>query len=911
MLNKTKLLKFVGIKPEELKNTFFMFLFAFSIGIIHNILSSVPIAMFLSHYKSSFLPYVYVGAGLAMALVGLAFFYLQKITSTFNVLVIPIALFSISLVFFWGVLFVVKSPWIFLALLIWSIMLVFSSASIMMVLTNQLFTLQQSKRLFGLIFVGLATGGILIGLGMDFLIGLIGSHNLILVAALVFSFGLGMQFLIKKHSSKRLRLFNLPQKGKSSEISLESFKDKKYVISVFATTVLIFFIFYGFDFLLNTVVQEHYPEENEIAVFFGLLFASYDFANIAVGLVLFPWILSKFGLNVALLIWPVTLAILLSVAFVANLLPSLAVIIFPLLVATAVFASSVNESITLQSVLLLFQPLRIEQRAWAQLTNETFIGPLATSAVGVILLIIDEYFGFELSIQILLIIGLCIAASAMIFFVIKKGYLKLLVESLTKSVITKPQFSKLDKDSFAVLKDRLASPYPEEVIYVIQAIEKIDQNKFVNVLQETINNASDKVRCFSLQKIEQYRIKSMEDQLKQICTAKENPDILGSALLAFGAVAGSHQLASFKHYLSDSNVEIVGSSIIAFLKYGSKSEKAEVVELLISRAKSPKEEDRLMAAEVLTHVKIPNEIDVIIPLLKDPNLEVRIIASIAAHHKADERVFSALIDNLAVSHTRDSALTSLVALGTPVLEYTIQNFARFSHRIQLELIHLVGFMKDGKSLDFLQQLLPTSKGKAFHLTLQSLKKLSYKVAEKKRQDAIKNFLKTENKKILHLKEMAVSFNNETTKLLHDLLCREIELSQECCFLLLDFIYPGAAISKAHQGLSSGDPDMHSNAVELLLHTLTKKDQKLLLEQLIYAPYKTETESSLSTEKTEEFLMKITSGHAHYYVSGLSAAAIYTMGVLELKNLIEFVRTNEPKEDPLTKEIVAWTLEKLT
>lgn len=900
-MKKGALLKLIRVKPEEAKVVFLTVLFAFFMGVVQNILTSVPLAMFLSRFSSSYLPHIYIACGLSTFLVGLAFAYMEKKLSIFHLLTFPIGLFSASIFLFWGLLFFITNPIIYVALLVWSLVVLSLIISIVMLLSNQLFTIQQSKRIYGLILVGLATGGIIVGLAMEVLIKVLGANQLILLAALLLTVGFITQFWIKKHAGHRLRPIEESAETSSSQASWKSFKNKKYILNVFLLTIIIYFIYYSFDLLLNTVIQKKFPNETEMAAFFGLLYAIFDFALLFVGLFVASWILSKYGLIISLLLWPVGLVVLLSSLLFLNFIPVLGGFIFLFTVAIGVFEMTIRETITEQTELLLFQPLRPVQRAWAQLKNEVIISPLSMALIGGILLVFEKQFGVNLSFISILIIVLSLAAASLIFFSIKKGYLNLLEESLSKRSIAKPRFTTLNKDSLTVLKGHLKSNFPEEVIYVLQTIEKIDKTEFTNAIIASLDHPLEEVRSFALGRIEQYKIKSAAEKVKQLSLIEKTPAVLGSALLALGAVTDLDE--TFKEYLKNPELEVVSSALIAMIKYGSEAMKNEAIEIL-------KEEDHLVIATALKQIDIPNKIDLLANLLKDLSLEVRIAAAEASHKIADERLYPALIDNLEVSHVHDAALKCLISFGKKFSEYIINHFEEYSTIAQINLIKVLGFIKVANPSEFLQTLLPKSNRRMVHPILQSLKKHSYKTSDPEKLRMIDSLLDRENDNILYLKEMARSFNSEKTKLLYHFLCREIELAQECCFSLLGFVYPASSIIKAQQGLSIEDEDTNSNAIELLLQTLEMGDQKQFMKQLIYTPYRDVHEEGFNESKIEEFLQKIQDYSTNCFIPALSAAVMYEIGVLKLKNLAGLLLKQELKNDPLMKESVDISLKKL-
>ena len=282
---------------------------------------------------------------------------------------------------------------------------------------------------------------------------------------------------------------------------------------------------------------------------------------------------------------------------VIHLVPSFAGMGFSIITITAIFDVTFREAITDQSTLLLFSRSGRIPRAWAQLKNETIITPLATAVIGAILIIVEKYFGIALSVMALMIIGLSVAGIALVLFVLKKGYLVLLMDSLSKRVTSNPQFTKLTKDSLNVLKSHLQSIYPEEAIYVSGTIENVDPVEFVKLLEQSLNSPLEQVRIYSLNKIEQKRMKGFEGRLSTLCQSEKIPSVLGAALLALAATADLKQFAWFKQYLHDPNLEVVQACLIALLCYGSPAEKNEAVNLLKEKAKSLREDERIMVAQ--------------------------------------------------------------------------------------------------------------------------------------------------------------------------------------------------------------------------------------------------------------------------------------------------------------------------
>jgi AAA family ATP:ADP antiporter len=909
LFNRNQLLKFLHVEPEEATIVFFTFLFALCVGISQNFMYSVPLSMFLSRYSSHLLPYIYICSGIATFSVSMGLVYLERTVSVFHVLTIPVMFLAVSLCVFWGALVGTDLSWIIIALLIWSWVVTLIMNGVLNVLFNQLFNLQQGKRLFGIMAGGVALGGVVSGFGLDFLVNTIGPNQVILLTACVLLLGLADQFLIKKYSEKRLIHAEESEETKASTLSFKAFQDKGYIVSVFLLTTIIYFMFFSFDYLFNTEVEKHFSNELEMAAFYGIVYALYDVGTLFVGFFLSNWILHKYGLIKSLIFLPLIVGTLLTFAFFANMIPTFVALVFSILVVTAILENTAREAIHVESTLLLFQPLRAEQRAWAQMKNEVSVQPMAMSVIGAILLVISQFFLNHVIHMALIIVGIAILAIILTLVVIKKGYIQLLVRTLSKRSLINPVFTKLDKDSLDILKEHLKSKYPAEVIYVLQTIENIDQNEFFKLTIETLDNPLEEVRCFCLKKIEQYRIKAAEEKVKQLCQLEKSPHVLGYAFLAWGAIGDSNSMMFLQSHLEDSNIDLASRSTIALIKYGESAIKEKAFSTLLKHIKSTHEEKRLVAAKALKDLDIPDKEELLLLLLQDSNVEVRLAACQSASHLSDERIYDALSKNLVIPHTSNAAFLSLLSIGEPIGNYIVRNFEHFEENVKIAFIQLLGFIKSASTSDFLQNLLTTSNRRFKYYTIQSLRKQTYKLLHEKNKKIIKDFLRSENDHIVNLRELLNVFCGENTVAIQSLLIREIELSQELCFLMLTFIYPEDPILKAMSGISSEDEDTFSTAVELLWQTLTPEDNKHFAPQLLFRP-----DSSLMKQSgnLEEGLFKVLSYAPQAIGTALSSAAVYTIGALKLTTLTDIVRAQKSRQDkdPYLKEIIPWTMRRL-
>ncbi len=749
-------------------------LFAALIGVAQTFLIVFPLAIFLSTYRGSSLTYVYMSMGVIIFLIGNFFRYVQRNLSFIHLLSSTLIVFAISLIFFWGLLVETHFKWIPMALLIWATV---TYTFVSLVLSNLLvciFTLQEGKKLFGIIGGWRALGGTIGGFLTPLLVRTIGSNTALLLAPAVLFIALGALFLLYRTNQNRFEEKKLTQDEK--KISFKTLKNKSYVLCIFALATVSLFNYYSIDLLFNTEVKRHFSTEAEIAGFLGIFTAISNIFAVLGGFFLFSILLDKLGLIFTLFLTPVIIGGLMALTLLTDLIPPAASLVFGVYCFTVLMERMLRQSINSESLNLLYSPLRPAESQWAQLQYRINIQSLSTSFIGVILFGIHLAVGTSIPSIALFVIAISISG-VMVMLMVKRDFVKILVGALEKWALYKPELTQMDKDTLTVLKGRLKSPYPEEVIFVLESIEKNEPNASPAILVEALDNPSAEVRLYALKKIERQKVTEAQKKVEQICGQEKDPNVRGQAIRALGAISTIE-----RNFLSDTDPQIAANSIIAMILYGSDSIKHEAI---LQLSKQPK----LIVAQVLKEVDIPDKADRLLPLLTDPDIEVRLAACRAARNLRDERLYPSLIENLTHAHLHYAASKTL--LKAHPVGYIRTNFDRFSRQAQEELLYLLGKIPGEETILFLQTNLASPDRALFKASLHSLGKLSYKAANRTQISAL---LAAENQNICFLKPVIESLSE--APVLHDLLIREVELIQESIFLLLTFIYPTQPIRSA-------------------------------------------------------------------------------------------------------------------
>jgi hypothetical protein len=856
-----ELLKLLKIKPEEVILVILGTAFAGSIGAAQVFLSVIPLSLFLVDYSSSLLPQTYILSGIFVFLSGLGFKKIQKGWTFFPTLLFPILISLGSLIPLGLILLLTHEPWISIVLLIWTtVLFAFLSLSLSNFII-QIFSLEEAKRLLGFVEGARALGGILSGLSIPIFAKLIGAKEAFLIAPLIILGSLFILYLVKRFYQSRFESDEPKAKVAKKGVSFGNLQNKAYTLSIFAFAAVATFNLFSLDLLFSTEIKKHFSTAVELASFLGLFSSISSTVTIFIGFFLYGRLLEKVGVITTLFIGPVLVGSLSVILVAIDLIPFFKTAVFTMLLITALVERVLRQAIITVTVGLLFQPLKAEEKSWVQLINKTMIQPLSISAIGILLLGLN----YVLGISVLSVSGFIIFISTIgivAMCIVKRDYVQMLMTSLSKRAIFQPEIVKLDKDTLQVLKTRLNSPFPGEVVYALETIEKDNLTEFQQIILPFIEHAEPDVKKFALSKIEQYRLSSVLEKLRAMAKQESDPAILGLVLLALGSISDLE-----KEGLSQTPLK--KEFLIASIRYGSDGAKKAAMDSVVALAGSKEPSERELATEIICNAPLSEE----------------------------KRLCPLLIENLTIPVLHTQSVKALKCLDCE--KYIIENFNSFSKNTQLQVISLLG----RQSLSFLEKMAQDQDPKLSMAAISALKHLEYQV-NALQGEWVHKVLQLGSDHLHFLQTILDSLTE--AKLLWSLLAREIEILQEKQLFLLSFIYPRKPILTALRGLRGGGKNGVGFAVEILLGILTKQDGETLIEGLSFVP----TANGAKKQVKGDQLHKVIDFAPRCHLNMIHSAALYTIGELGLKDLAKELNEAKSNSDPFIEEIRDWSCEKL-
>lgn len=304
---------FLHLHPGEAPRVFLMFLYFFLTITVLYVLKPVQRSLFITSYGADKLSWAYMGEGPFLILVTFLYMQFARRVSKPVFYKTMVIFFPVSLAFFWAATrtHVAYIPAVYY---LWHAALSITMTTVFWTLANDLFTTHEAKRLFGCILAGGSLGGILGGVVAQQLVRWISTEDLIGVGALMLG---GCYFLVRK----LCKLYCHPVAGSAVQVPDEevSGEEPKSALGYFLKSpylILLCVIVMAAkmsgaitDNQLSVVAAETIQGKENLTAFFGGFFASLNTVSFIMQFFVTSLVLRYLGVQVALYLLPVGLAV--------------------------------------------------------------------------------------------------------------------------------------------------------------------------------------------------------------------------------------------------------------------------------------------------------------------------------------------------------------------------------------------------------------------------------------------------------------------------------------------------------------------------------------------------------------------------------------------------------------------------
>jgi hypothetical protein len=531
----SSLTKALNVRPGEGRLLGLVLLLFFLKGICDVSVATTAGALFLSAFRSTTLPYVYIASAAIVTILGIAYSSLAtrlavptlfRITVVFSVVTIGAFHFTLSTV--------QSKPWI-LGLMVWrevAYMLLNVACWAQVAL---LFNVRQSKRLFPLIAAGDIASMAIFGIAIPFIVSRIGALHLLFFAEASIASCLVVGVCIARSI---VSSDDTLEETAADSTPISKLLQERFVSLFFAVSIVSFLIFFFADYNFYDVVNRRYQTAETLAAFFGVFYAVLNGFNLLLNGIS-SRVLTRYGIYAGLLAVPVCVG---GATVVAIALPSmgLTAVLFWAVIITKLMDEMLRGAFLIPTAKVLYQPLPDRERIRVQAVRESVVEPVAIGLSGVSLLLLTRLAGFQVP-QLLWILMIIISVFTTLCVLLRKQYVVVLGKALpgqSSAIQDQTALNSRYKDIDALKRD-LGSSNADEVIRCFNLIEQANPLAAKLLLPTILKHELPEVRVYGLKWVRKHKDSRATVLVKSVIETEQSPTVRTEALATLAMLAGN------------------------------------------------------------------------------------------------------------------------------------------------------------------------------------------------------------------------------------------------------------------------------------------------------------------------------------------------------------------------------------
>lgn len=365
-------------------------------------------------------------------------------------------------------------------------------------MTNELFTIRESKKYLSYAYAAGSFGYILSGLMLKFVIEITGINGLLWLN------GIGVLFLLAllRGINRIYKEGDTHQSGESahnkSDNPIPANKTEKKSASVPTfkqplardlSLAAFFIVFNTFmtDFLYSGIISGYFSDSDSLASFMGVFGAATDLSVILMQASIMNWVFTAVPIGKALSILPVLLSVL---CFAASLSPTFAVVVF---IQYLVVVNSKN--FTQPSTVILMGAMKQKDRVYYR-RDMSVMSSAGSLLVGIVLLTTKNFLSHE---ALFLWVGIFYIIMALIHYRLDASYAATLQDSLAIGQMGEEQdLSKMldylgAEERLKKIQKMLVHSAPSVRLSAIKALDKVDSENAGILLKQILSVETERI----------------------------------------------------------------------------------------------------------------------------------------------------------------------------------------------------------------------------------------------------------------------------------------------------------------------------------------------------------------------------------------------------------------------------------
>jgi HEAT repeat protein len=826
------LLGWLGVQEGERRSASLMTLHSLFMGFSTVLFETAASALFLHDFGAAALPWVYIAAAVLNTVTGVAYSAVRQRVS-FGALMAGTVLFLlVSVAGLRGALALTGAPWLSFVLLVFYRVLSILTDLEYWATAARLYNVRQAKRLFGLVGSGEVVARIVGAFSVPFLLHLFGRvDQLILLSALALGGCLAVLLpvlrMMPTEAVPARPSYAPPEATPSVWHHLRVLLESRYLTLILGLAALGVLGKYFVDFAFLEQMNSRYGDVKGLAGFFGVFSGVSQAVSLLTRVFVSGKLLDRYGIATGLLILPATHTVC-TLLIVASGTAAAADVVFWLAVLNQGIYKTLKHPLDNPSFKVLYQPMKRDQRLSAQIAVETLVTPVMIGIAGVIMLLFSRGVRFE-PVHFAWVMLVTFVAWMVLARLASREYRDALMRALQSRLVDQDALSLSDKPSLALVRDKLGSSEPGDVVFALDLLERFDQKDLPELLLARLEHPSNEVRRYALQRLAVVRPASALGPVRERLREEKDPWVQAAALRCLAALGEHAEDGAVAAYLDHPDVHLRRGAIVGLLRHADAGTHPQAEASLQRLAADPDPEAREVAGKVVGEVGGAPLARVLLPLLRDPVPDVRRAALAASSKVPDRAVWAAVVESLGTPTYCTAAAAALAAAGPPVLDAVRERLETETSRLALyRLAWVCGRVGGAEGIDLLKARMDHESTVVRVHVLESLSRLGWR-AEGADAERVLDALRQEAREMAWRSAIQVTFGSgEALQPLRSALDGENEESRRRTLALLSFVADRETVLRASANLGHELKERRAYAMELLDIAVPREMREVVL-----------------------------------------------------------------------------------
>jgi HEAT repeat protein len=886
--------------------------FSFCNGLVRTFMRSAAYGLFLAVFSAQTLPYVYIGVSVFASLASFGYLRIAQRVPLSRLLIGTLCAIILALGALWVGVGARAGAWLIFGLPIFYEILLMMTNLALWNTAGRLFNVQQGKRLFGLIGAGEPTASVVGGFLTAPIVALIGTPNLLLLAAgIVVVALLVASVLVREHRPLLARAgdANASRRPAGSAQILKN----RYVLLIFSLYTLAIISYFFVDNIFFAQAQRQYADANELAGFIGVFYAFVGIVWTLTNALVIGALFKRYGLRAALIVAPAALGASALAIVVAGSIGAALVVVFWLAALAKLLSRLSFDGLVKMSLNVIYQPLRPAQRVRTQTLNEGLVYAGAVGITGLLLTALTNLLklsSIQLSGVLLAVLGVWLVIAVLLL----REYPRQLLRALAHRWLDGGgDLAFVDPASGAILRRALADPHPDVALYALRALTPGDTGAMPDYLPGLLRHPAPAVRRATLEEIAQRRMRATLQAVRPLLHDLD-PAVRGAAARALAALDGAAALDDLRPLLGDGAAPARLGATVGLLRDGGIAGILAAGQQLLSWGASNDPAERELAARALGEVGVATFDQPLDDLLHDPDAGVRRAALAAAGRLASPRLVPGMLAALATPATAKAAVAALSMAGAATLPALGSAFATGDRMVQIGLAQICGRVGGPEAIALLLPRLEHPDPTVRTHILRALVRCGFRAAAADRPRLLA-YARGEIGRAAWVVAALAACGESCGPLLPRALAAEIAAAQERVLFALSMLADAQALDQARVALASASAEQRAYAIEIVDTQVPQELKALVIPLMSDLPpaSKLQRLAALLPQRAldrDTLLTEIAATANGQLSVWTRACALQAIGELRLAELAHVVAAAGRAPEPLLRETAQWAASRI-